>query len=76
MNIKDELKSIIQEHLDKTVSPIFIKRALDKIEESANDKDSLIIAAEGVSKLVSLFIDKNLAKKIYENLKMKIDKGD
>ncbi len=74
MDIKTNLKTFVQERLVDTASPIFLKRALTVIEESSTDKDSLIFAAEKVSKQISLFIDRNLAKEIFENLKTEIYK--
>lgn len=73
MNIKDDLKVFLQEQLGKTASPIFLKRAFSVIEESADNKEGLSAASERVCKMISLFIDKGLAKKILENLNMKIN---
>ncbi len=73
MDIKEDLKDAIKERLNDVVSHIFLKRVFEVIDESANDKDSLISAAERVSKRVELFIDKSIAKELFEDLKMKID---
>lgn len=73
MAIKDDLKLYLNEQIGKKASPIFLKRALTLIEESATDKESLISSAEKVSKMISLFIDKSLASEVLNGLKSKID---
>ncbi len=75
MAIKDDLKVYLNEQIGKKASPIFLKRALTAIEEAPNDKNSLISAAEKVSKMISLFIDKGLASEVLDGFKSKIDKG-
>jgi len=50
VDIKEDLKDTIKERLGDVVSQIFLKRVFEVIEGSANDKDSLIAAAERVSK--------------------------
>ncbi len=75
MDIKTELQNFIYERLKVIASSIFIKRALAVIEGASNEKESLSDAADRVCKMISLFIDKDLGKEIYGNLKAKIDKG-
>ncbi|MBI4683637.1 MAG: hypothetical protein HY755_00375 [Nitrospirae bacterium] len=74
MDIKHDLKSIIHGQLEKASSPIFLKRVLTVIEDASDDQKSLLEAAEKISKMVALFIDKNLANTISEALKAKINK--
>ena len=73
MDIKTELKNFICERFKPIASPIFLKRALTVIEVAPNDKESLDAAANKVSRMVYLFIDKKLGKEIYWRLKEKID---
>jgi hypothetical protein len=75
MDIKTELKNFIHERFKVNASKSFIERALAEIERASNEKESLNAAADKVSRLISLFIDKDLGKEIYGNLKEKIDKG-
>ena len=75
MDIKHDLKSLIHEQLEKTASPIFLKRVLMVIEESGDDKKGLLEAAEKISKSISLFIDKAMAVKILDVMKMRIEKN-
>jgi hypothetical protein len=75
MDIKTELKNFIHERFKVSASTSFIERALAEIERASNEKESLAAAADKVSKMISLFIDKDLGEEIYGNLKEKIDKG-
>ena len=73
MDIKTELKNSIQERFNGTVSSVFMHRVYAVIDEASHDKDSLVTAADKVSKLVGLFIDKNVAKAVLEDLQAKIE---
>jgi DNA-binding XRE family transcriptional regulator len=75
MDPKIELKNKIHERFKDTTSPIFQKKVLTIIEESENDKESLLVAADKVSKLIALFIDKAMAAEVLEDLKSSIEKG-
>ncbi len=75
MDLKEELKNIINERLKTTASPLFLGRALAVIEGTPNEKELLTAAADKVGKMISLFIGKELGKEMYGKLKEKIDKG-
>ncbi|MEJ2684695.1 MAG: hypothetical protein P8Z71_09905 [Candidatus Sulfobium sp.] len=64
MDIKHDLQTLMTEALDKKASSIFLKRATGTIAESPGDKESLAAAAERVGRMVALFIDEELAKKL------------
>ncbi len=73
MSIKDRLKSIVTERLRDAASSIFIGRALAVLDESADTKESLLCAADSISKRVALFIDTVLAKEIFDILTIEIE---
>jgi len=75
MGIRDDLKNIIREHLEKTSSSIFLDKSLAIMDESADNKESLMAAADRISKRVALFIDEELAKKVLEHLEAEIGKS-
>ncbi len=64
------------ETLDKKASSIFLKRAAGTIAESAADRESLAAAAEKVGKMVALFIDEDLAKKVVWDMMSIIHEND
>jgi hypothetical protein len=64
MDIKHDLQDVITAALDKKASSIFLERVSGKIAESAGDRESLAAAAEKVGKMVALFIDEDLSKKV------------
>jgi len=68
------LKNIVQGYLDKAASSFFVKRSLAIIDESADNKESFKDAAVRISKRIGLFIDKDLAQTVYENLMETIEK--
>ena len=74
MGVKDDLKNIVQKHIGEAVSSFFLEKALAIINESADNKESFIAAADRVSKRIALFIDKDLAITVFENLKAEIEK--
>ena len=74
-DIKHDLKDIVQEHLGKASSPLFLSKSLAIIDGSADNKESCIAAAVRISKRVALFIDKDLAQTVYENLIVAIEKN-
>jgi uncharacterized protein (TIGR02266 family) len=74
MIAKDHLKKIISERLGETASTIFINRTLEVINEAAENKESLLSAADRVSKRIALFIDEDLSKKVFDVLKAEIAK--
>jgi hypothetical protein len=74
--IKNDVKKILRELLRTAASNIFIDKALAIIEESADTKESLIAAADKISKRTALFIDVSLAEKVFESLKAEIEKSN
>ena len=75
MGVKDDLKNIIQKHLGEAVSSLFLQKSLAIINESEDNKESFIAAADRISKRIALFIDKNLAQTVFESLKVEIEKN-
>jgi uncharacterized protein (TIGR02266 family) len=75
MGIRDDLKNIIREHLGKTSSSIFLEKSLDILDDSADSKESLIAAADRISRRIALFIDEELAKKVLEHLRAEIGRS-
>lgn len=74
-DIKEDLKNFIHGHLGSVASPLFLKRAMNVIEDSQYDKESLIQASDKVSRMTALFIDADLAERIFKNLKIRIEKA-
>jgi Tfp pilus assembly protein PilZ len=74
MGVKDDLKNIIQKHIGEAVSSFFLEKSLSIINESADNKESFIAAADRISKRIALFIDKDLAQTVFESLKLEIEK--
>lgn len=75
-NAKKSLKGIIREHLNRGASSLFIEKSLAIIDESAENKESFIAAAVWINKRISMFIDKDLAQRVYESLMVAIEKID
>ncbi len=75
MDIKETLKNSLQSQLGEIASPLFLKRALDVIEQSRHDGESLLEASVKVSRMTALFIDTDLAERILSSLKIKIEKA-
>jgi hypothetical protein len=73
--IKDDLKDFIGGYLETIASPLFLKRAMDVIEESGLDKGSLLAASDKVSRMTALFIDTGLAERMLKNLKLRIERA-
>ncbi len=73
MNVKSDLKNIIRENLDKASSSIFIDKSLSIIDESAESMESLLAAADRVNKRIALFIDTELARKVFNILRLEIE---
>jgi Tfp pilus assembly protein PilZ len=74
VGVKDDLKNIIQKHIGEAVSSFFLAKSLAIINESADNKESFIAAAARISKRIALFIDKDLARTVFESLKVEIEK--
>lgn len=74
MDVKDDLKKIVQKHIGGAVSSFFLEKALTIINESADNKESYIAASERISKRIALFVDRNLAQAVFESLKLEIEK--
>jgi len=73
MQVKDDLINCVHENLGSVASVFFLKRASSMIEASPDDKESLWEASCKVSRLTELFIDAGLAKRIREDLRVKIE---
>src|ERR1700690_1730007 len=73
MGIKDDFKKIISERLTKAASSIFIDKALAIMDESADNKESYLAAADMIRKRIVLFIDANLAGEVFDILKKEIE---
>jgi hypothetical protein len=76
MTIKNDVKNILRELLRTAASDIFIDKCLMIIEESADNKESLIAAADKISKRIGLFIDVSMAENVLESLKAEIEKSN
>lgn len=74
IDAKGALKNIIRGYLDKPASALFIKKSLESLDASPDNKESFIAAATQISKRIALFIDKNLAQTVYEGLMAAIEK--
>ena len=75
MGIRNDLKDILCEHLEKTSSSIFLNKSLDILNESADSKESFMAAADRISKRIALFIDEELARRVLEHLNTEIGKS-
>ena len=73
MDVKSDLKNIVSENLAKDASSIFIDKSLAIIDESAETKESLLAAADRISKRIALFIDTDMAIKVFDILRLKIE---
>lgn len=72
MDVKHDLQSLITESLGEKASSIFLERAHGTIARSADDKESLAVAADKVGKMIALFIDEDLAKKVLWDMMSRI----
>ncbi|UCE79772.1 MAG: hypothetical protein JSV13_03795 [Nitrospiraceae bacterium] len=75
LSLKTDMKNIMHDHFDEKASPIFMKKVFAIIDESGDEKESLLAAADRISKMISLFIDKGAGNAVYEVLKSRIDKS-
>ena len=73
MDIKDDLKNIISEHLVNVASSFFIDKSLTIMDQSADNKESFLAAADRISKRIALFIDTELATKVFDILRLEIE---
>jgi len=73
MDVKSDLKNIITSNLAEAASAIFIGKSLTIIDESAESKESLLAAADRVSKRIALFIDSDMATKVFDILRLEIE---
>jgi len=73
-DFKDDLKNIVGKHLGKSASPLFVDKSLAIIEESADNKESFMVAAVRISRRIALFIDRDLAQTVYESLMTALEK--
>jgi hypothetical protein len=75
LDIKTDIKNIIHNRFYEKASPIFMKKVLSVVDDCPDDKESLLAAADKISKMISLFIDKGEGKAIHEILKSRIDRS-
>ncbi len=73
MSIKKDFKQIISERLANVASPIFIDRAFDIMDQSADNKESYLAAADMIRKRIALFIDEDMATEVFDILKKEIE---
>lgn len=71
---KDDIKKIVSKALEGVASPIFINHTLAVIDESADSKESLMASADRIRNRVALFIDENVAGKLFAVLNAEIGK--
>jgi hypothetical protein len=76
MGIKSDLKKMVDESLANIASSIFINKSLAIIDESAESRESLLAAADRVSKRIALFIDADLSGKVFDILIQEIEKRE
>jgi hypothetical protein len=76
VDIKEDIKVYIQKRFLDKASPIFLNNVLTVIDEASNDKNGLLSASEKICKMASLFIDKNMAKELFDILKIKITSSE
>ena len=72
MAIRDDLKNIIRTHISGVASSLFLSKSLSILDESADNKESFISAAERISQRTALFIDTGLAEGLLQDLKARI----
>ncbi len=75
-DIRVSLKKILCKHLEKKGSALFIEKSLEIVNESADSKESFIAAANRIQKRIALFIDTDLAQKVYDDLVAFIENTD
>jgi Tfp pilus assembly protein PilZ len=73
MTVKETLKKMIIKNLGDCASTFFIDKSLAIMDESADTKESFLAASDRISKRVALFIDPDLAVKLYDVLKVEIE---
>ena len=71
---KDDIKKIVSDALGGAASSIFINNILAVIDESADSRESLVAASDRIRNRVALFIDENLASKLFALLNAEIGK--
>lgn len=74
--VKEALKNITLGYLEKDASSFFISRCFKIIDESADSKESYMGAAARISKSIDLFIDRDMAQKVYDSIVAVIEKID
>lgn len=75
MAIRDDLKSIIRAHMSGAASSLFLNKSLSIVDESAANKESFISVAERISQRTALFIDADLAERLFQDLKARIEES-
>jgi uncharacterized protein (TIGR02266 family) len=76
VEFKDSLKRIVQGYLGKAASTMFVQKALALIDDSADNKESFILASVRVSKRIAMFIDKDMSQLVYKDLMTAIEQID
>ncbi len=74
MPATDDIKKIVSDALGGVASSIFINHTLAIIDESADSRESFLAASERIRNRVALFIDENLAGKLFAVLNAEIGK--
>lgn len=72
VSIREDLKDIIRTHLGGAASSLFLDKSLSIIDESADNKESFISAAERITKRTALFIDADTAESLLADLNARI----
>ena len=75
MAIKDDLKNIIRTQMSGIVSSLFLNRSLSIVDESADNKESFLSAAERISQRTALFVDAGLAEGLLHDLRKRIEES-
>jgi type IV pilus assembly protein PilZ len=73
MSVKETLKRIITNNLENCASSFFMDKSLAILDESAETKESFLAASDRISKRIALFINPDLAVKLYDILKAEIE---
>jgi hypothetical protein len=76
MGAKDEMRALVRGDLGEWASDIFLRRVFNRIENTADDSESLLETAEWIGKMVTLFIDEGLGARVLEDLRLVIGVAD
>ena len=73
-DVKEALKNIIRGYLATDASSFFINKCLAIIDESADSKESYLGATARISISITMFIDEDLAQRVYDSLMSVVEK--